>query len=128
MAGGGGGGSRSGMELTSYGSGTHGYLPPECYDGEQSRVCPKVDIFSAGVVHYVMLFYPNKPFFKQATQQQIMGMKAHTIRQETETLEFPAKLSAEGQAFLRRALATSVKERPDVNELLADPYLQQKAK
>ena len=113
-----------GMELTSYGSGTHGYLPPECYEGEKtSRVCPRVDVFSAGVVHFVMLFYPHKPFFKQATQQQIMAMRAHAIREETQTLEFPGKLSEEGKAFLKRALAPRREERPDVVELLADPYM-----
>ena len=127
MAGGPASRSQPGMELTSYGSGTHGYLPPECYDGDASRVCPKVDIFSAGVVHYVMLFFPTKPFFKQATQQQIMAMKSHTIRQETQTLEFPGKLSAEAQAFLRRALTSRRDERPNVVELLADPYMQPKA-
>jgi len=35
-------GGGSAMELTSYGSGTHGYLPPECYEGDASRICPKV--------------------------------------------------------------------------------------
>ena len=75
-------GPQHGMELTSYGSGTHGYLPPECYEGDGiSRVCPKVDVFSAGVVHYLMLFYPNKPFFKHASQQQILQMKPSLIRQ-----------------------------------------------
>ena len=58
----------TGMELTSYGSGTHGYLPPECYEGETSRICPKVDVFSAGVVHFHALFYPHRPFFKEASQ------------------------------------------------------------
>ena len=126
-AGGPGGASQPGMELTSYGSGTHGYLPPECYDGDASRVDCKVDVFSAGVVHYVMLFYPHKPFFKQQTQQQIMAMKSHAVRQETEALEFPSKLSNEGQAFLRRALHPRRAERPDVPGLFADPYmLQQK--
>ena len=75
------------------------------------------------VVHFVMLFYPNKPFFKQATQQQIMAMRAHAIREETQTLEFPGKLSEEGKAFLKRALAPRREERPDVVELLADPYM-----
>ena len=91
-AGGGGGGSQQhGMELTSYGSGTHGYLPPECYDGaDASRVCPKVDVFSAGVVHFVMLFYPEKPFYRGRTQQQIVALPSHVIRRETETLDFPA--------------------------------------
>ena len=61
-----------------------------------------------------MLFYPHKPFFRQQTQQQIMNMKAHAIK-ETETLEFPGKISAEAQAFLRRALAPKREDRPDVN-------------
>lgn len=122
---GGGGSQQLGIELTSYGSGTHGYLPPECYEGaDASRVCPKVDVFSAGVVHFVMLFYPNKPFFKRATQQQIVAMQPHVIRRETETLEFPAKISAEVQSFLRRALAPSREERPDVAGLLGDPLMQ----
>ena len=112
------------MQLTSYGSGTHGFLPPECYEGETSRICPKVDVFSAGVVHYVALFYPHKPFFNQATQHQIMRMKPHDIRAETQQLEFPGKLSAEGQAFLRRALAPRREERPSVAELLGDAYMQ----
>jgi len=124
MAGGATGPSQAGIELTSYGSGTHGYLPPECYDGDASRVCPKVDIFSAGVVHYMMLFYPQKPFFKQATQQQIMAMKPHTIRQETQQLDFPGKITADGQAFLKRALAPRREERPDAATLLSDPYVQ----
>ena len=115
------------MQLTSYGSGTHGYLPPECYEGETSRICPKVDIFSAGVVHFVMLFYPHKPFFKQATQQQIMQMKPHTIRAETEQLDFPGKISPECQAFLRKMLAQNREDRPDAEALLADAYLQPKA-
>jgi len=111
-----------GMELTSYGSGTHGYLPPECYDGENtSRVCPKVDVFSAGVVHFVMLFHPHKPFFRQASQQQIVQMN---VREEINQLEFPSKVSAQLQFFLRRALASKREERSSVHELLADQYMQ----
>ena len=111
------------MALTSYGSGTHGFLPPECYEGETSRICPKVDVFSAGVVHFVALFHPHKPFFSSATQQQIMRMKPHDIRAETQQLEFPGKVSSEAQAFLRRTLAPRREDRPDVLALLDDPYL-----
>ena len=111
------------MAVSSYGSGTHGFLPPECYEGETSRICPKVDVFSAGVVFFVSLFYPHKPFFPNATQEQIMRMKPHDIRAETQQLEFPGKLSAEAQAFLRRTLNNNRQERPDVLTLLDDPYL-----
>jgi tousled-like kinase len=123
-AGGSGAPTHGSIELTSYGSGTHGYLPPECYEGDASRVCPKVDVFSAGVVHFVMLFHPLKPFFRTASQQQILQMKPHAIREETGQLDFPSKISAEAQAFLRRTLASKREERGSVRELLADPYMQ----
>ena len=54
-----------------------------------------------------------------------MRMKPHDIRAETQTLEFPGKISAEAQAFLRRALAPRREERPSVVELLQDPYYMQ---
>jgi len=116
--------TQQGMELTSYGSGTHGYLPPECYEGDQSRICPKVDVFSAGVVWYLMLYYPQKPFFAQASQQQIMQMPAHSIMAETQTdrLVFPGKVSDELKAALRRCLTPRRDDRPDVQALLDDPY------
>lgn len=44
-----------GMELTSQGAGTYWYLPPECFDLSGSRpptICPKVDVWSAGVCFY----------------------------------------------------------------------------
>ena len=52
-----------------------------------------------------------------------MRMKPHDIRAETQTLEFPGKVSAEAQAFLRRTLAPRREDRPDVLALLDDPYL-----
>ena len=97
-----------------HGSGTHGYLPPECYEGDASRIDTKVDVFSAGVVFYVMLFYPHKPFFRQANQAEIMQMQPHAIRTETQALAFPAKVSADAQALLRRCLNPNRDERPDV--------------
>ena len=74
------------------------------------------------VVFFVALFYPHKPFFTNATQEQIMRMKPHDIRAETQLLEFPGKVSAEAQAFLRRCLAPRRDDRPDVKALLDDPY------
>ena len=46
------------------------------------------------------------------------------IREETGQLDFPSKISAEAQAFLRRTLASKREERGSVRELLADPYMQ----
>jgi hypothetical protein len=66
---------------------------------------------------------PSTTFDRQASQQQIMRMKPHDIRAETQQLEFPGKLSAEAQALLRRTLAPRREDRPDVATLLDDPYL-----
>jgi hypothetical protein len=52
-----------------------------------------------------------------------MRMKPHDIRAETQQLEFPGKLSAEAQVFLRRMLNSNRQERPGVLTLLDDPYL-----
>jgi hypothetical protein len=46
------------------------------------------------------------------------------IREETGQLDFPSKISAEAQAFLRRTLASKREERGSVRDLLADPYMQ----
>ena len=81
-----------------------------------------MDVFSAGVVFYLCLFYPHKPFFREATQHQIMSMAPHQVRAETEALTFPTKVSAEAQGVLRRALTAKREERPDVAALLEDPY------
>ena len=81
-----------------------------------------MDVFSAGVVFYICLFYPHKPFFRDATQQQIMAMSPQAIRAETDTLVFPSKISAECQGVLRRVLAPTKDDRPDVATLLEDPY------
>ena len=83
----------------------------------------QVDVFSAGVVFYICLFYPQRPFFRDATQQQIMAMSPQQFRAETDALVFgPAKISAECQGVLRRVLAPSKDDRPDVATLLDDPY------
>jgi len=100
-------------------------LPPECYEGESSRICPKVDVFSAGVVWFTMLFYPAKPFFADASQQQIMKMSSHSMRTEAQRLAIPdckPALSKEVQEALRRCLAPSRADRPDAAALLRDPY------
>ena len=62
--------------------------------------------------------------FSPSEKQQILQMKPHAIRHETQQLDFPGKLSADAQAFLRRALAPKREERSDVAELLADVYMQ----
>jgi tousled-like kinase len=50
------------MELTSFGCGTYYYLPPECFGESRSHMInEKVDVWSAGVICYELL-YDLKPF------------------------------------------------------------------
>jgi tousled-like kinase len=52
--------TKTNMELTSQGVGTYWYLPPECFD-QSPKISSKVDVWSAGVIFYEML-YGKKPF------------------------------------------------------------------
>jgi serine/threonine protein kinase len=100
-------------------------LPTPCLSA------PQVDIFSAGVVWFTTLFYPQKPFFSDASQQQIMKMSSHSMRAETQRLAIPETkpaLSAEAAAALRRALAPRRDDRPNAQEMLQDPYFAGKPK
>ncbi|KAH8057432.1 serine/threonine kinase [Aureococcus anophagefferens] len=58
------GGPTLSMELTSQGAGTYWYLPPECFATDVAggpRISGKVDVWSAGVIYFQMLF-GRKPF------------------------------------------------------------------
>ncbi|EER11831.1 protein kinase, putative [Perkinsus marinus ATCC 50983] len=49
------------VELTSLGTGTYWYLPPECFDTSAAKISNKVDVWSCGVIFYELLF-ARKPF------------------------------------------------------------------
>ena len=49
------------IPLTSFNCGTFYYLPPECLVNEWSYINDKVDIWSIGIIYYMMLF-GWKPF------------------------------------------------------------------
>lgn len=49
------------MELTSQGVGTYWYQAPECFENGAPRISSKVDVWSAGVIFYEML-YGRRPF------------------------------------------------------------------
>jgi serine/threonine protein kinase len=62
------------IELTSQGAGTYWYLPPECFATGGSmppRISSKVDVWSAGVIFYQML-YGKKPFGEDLSQDMIL--------------------------------------------------------
>jgi tousled-like kinase len=111
------------IELTSQGAGTYWYLPPECFElGKVPKISPKVDVWSAGVVFYQML-YGKKPFGNDLSQQKILSER--TIVNAT-TVGFPSKpiVSDEAKTFIRKCLTHDKDQRPDVWTLYNDPYLR----
>lgn len=111
-----------GMELTSQGAGTYWYLPPECFELNKTPfISSKVDVWSAGILMYQMLF-GRRPFGHDQTQERILRedtiIKAHRV-------EFPSRpaVSSEVKDFIRRCLTYNQAERPDVLTMALDPYL-----
>ncbi|AES99981.2 tousled-like kinase 2 [Medicago truncatula] len=84
-----------GMELTSQGAGTYWYLPPECFEQSKTpRISSKVDVWSAGICFYYMLF-GRRPFGHDQTQQKIF--LKHTIINAYE-VEFPSGSTVSNKA------------------------------
>ncbi|KAI4308349.1 hypothetical protein L6164_031432 [Bauhinia variegata] len=111
-----------GMELTSQGAGTYWYLPPECFELTKTPlISSKVDVWSAGVLFYQMLF-GKRPFGHDQSQERIL--REDTII-KARKVEFPAKPSVSNEAkdFIRRCLTYNQAERPDVLTIAQDPYL-----
>ncbi|XVE59711.1 hypothetical protein DITRI_Ditri05aG0068100 [Diplodiscus trichospermus] len=114
-------GSR-GMELTSQGAGTYWYLPPECFELSRTPlISSKVDVWSAGVLFYQMLF-GRRPFGHDQTQERIL--REDTII-KARKVEFPSRptVSNEAKDLIRRCLTYNQAERPDVLTIAQDPYL-----
>ncbi|OEL31276.1 Serine/threonine-protein kinase TOUSLED [Dichanthelium oligosanthes] len=111
-----------GMELTSQGAGTYWYLPPECFDLSKTPfISSKVDVWSAGVMFYQML-YGRRPFGHDQTQERIL--REDTII-NARRVEFPSKpaVSNEAKDLIRRCLTYNQSERPDVLTIAQDHYL-----
>ncbi|XP_058743171.1 serine/threonine-protein kinase TOUSLED isoform X1 [Vicia villosa] len=111
-----------GMELTSQGAGTYWYLPPECFElNKTPLISSKVDVWSAGVLFYQMLF-GRRPFGHDQSQEKIL--REDTII-NARKVEFPSKptVSSEAKEFIRRCLTYNQNDRPDVLTLAQDPYL-----
>ncbi|KAF7831596.1 serine/threonine-protein kinase TOUSLED isoform X1 [Senna tora] len=111
-----------GMELTSQGAGTYWYLPPECFElSKTPLISSKVDVWSAGILFYQMLF-GRRPFGHDQTQERIL--REDTII-KARKVEFPSRptVSNEAKDFIRRCLTYNQAERPDVLTIAQDSYL-----
>ncbi|KAF8009363.1 hypothetical protein BT93_J0379 [Corymbia citriodora subsp. variegata] len=111
-----------GMELTSQGAGTYWYLPPECFElSKTPLISSKVDVWSAGVLFYQMLF-GRRPFGHDQTQERIL--REDTII-KARKVEFPSRpaVSNEAKELIRRCLTYDQADRPDVLTIAQDPYL-----
>ena len=117
------------MELTSQGAGTYWYLPPECFEksGSQApRISTKVDVWSAGIIWYQLL-YGDRPFGEGMAQEQMYHEK--TIHRGAQ-VEFPekrkdggaTKVSAEAKALIQQCLNPNQEARPDIAAVLASSY------
>lgn len=62
------------IDLTSQGVGTYWYLPPETFEDHLPQITPKVDVWSAGVIFYELL-YGKKPFGQGISQDKIYNQQ-----------------------------------------------------
>ncbi|KAM7275055.1 hypothetical protein ACFE04_016921 [Oxalis oulophora] len=111
-----------GMELTSQGAGTYWYLPPECFELTKTPfISNKVDVWSAGVLFYQMLF-GKRPFGHNQTQEKIL--REDTII-KARKVDFPTRpaVSNEAKELIRRCLTYNQVDRPDVLTIAQEPYL-----
>ena len=112
----------SDIELTSVGAGTYWYLPPECFDiSGVPKISTKVDVWSAGVVFFQLLF-GVKPFGNDLSQRQIW---TQSVISRVQGVNFPdkPKVSDDAKKFIAACLSISPQTRPDVLTCLQDPFL-----
>jgi serine/threonine protein kinase len=119
--------SLSQVQLSLVGGGTAWYLPPECFPAPGARhetppvVTPKVDVWSAGVVLFEMLF-GRRPFAEGMNQERFWREAPALFREPLAVPDEPP-VSPEARAFLRRCLTPAPAARPSVADLLRDPFL-----
>jgi len=111
------------IELTSQGAGTYWYLPPECFQQQQSvMISPKVDIWSGGVIFYQMLF-GKRPFGDNMSQDTILNNKTILNARHVSFPSQPKSVSAEAKEFIAQCCAYDAKLRLSASQIVDNhPY------
>ena len=125
------------MELTSVGTGTYYYLPPETY-GPNPRINTKVDVFSLGVIYFQMLV-GRKPFGEGRTQDAISRDGTMERADSTQLNWDPVPkvadpqdarsgpiISEDAKRFIKDCLTREESSRPDIFQLCSHPYITKK--
>ena len=112
-------------DLTSQGTGTYFYLPPECFIiGDNVKINEKVDIWSLGIIVYEMLF-GNKPFSNNLSQNKYVKEK---IYENMKNLSFEnnynVKISEECKIFLRKCLDVNIEKRYDAIDAMNSSFIK----
>jgi len=102
--------------------GTRNYLPPEFAKGESvdKELWPKVDVYSMGVLLYVMLY--GKEPYKYSVDFVNPGRMANVIRNINFDKE--PKVSEEAISFIKACLNPEIKQRIGTNEMKNQKWFQ----
>ena len=99
------------VELTSKGTGTYFYLPPECFDLNKCVfINQKVDIWSLGIIVYEMLF-GIKPFGNNISQIQFVKDKIYNNLKFINFKSENVKISNECKMFIKGCLEFDLDKR-----------------
>lgn len=113
------------VELTSVGTGTFYYLPPECFNTTTKQlISNKVDIWAIGIIFYQML-YGKRPFGEGQSQKTIWNNNLIvTTARDGPVFPDKPKVSDEAKDVILRCLKYNASDRPDVVALSQDPYFR----
>ncbi len=96
-------------------AGTVAYLAPEVFANQSSSSDPfKLDIWALGVLLYAMA-HKHLPFPS--------AEGTHLEQLEKSGLQFKAGLSDKMQVFIKKLLTIDWRNRPDINQVKADPWV-----